>query len=378
MQFSQKQAEAIQAATRWLRTGGKGVFRVFGYAGTGKTTVAREIADAAVDGTDKRILYAAYTGKAASVMRSCGCSGASTIHSLIYKVVEDDYGKVTFVLNPDSSLRGAGLLVVDEVSMVGREIGLDILSFGCPVLVMGDPAQLPPVAGGGYFTQAKPDVMLDEIFRQKDDGIVRLAEKVRQGQTLLQAKAGERDGKGDLVYSGVMRKDKDIAVSEAAKDLDDGQILCGTNATRRRLNDAVREKLGMPIHAPVVGDKLVCLRNDHQKGILNGTTWRVQKCDKKGSRYKLSVSPYDEDAADEVEVSVPEAFFAGAEDKLDWKKKKGCEEFTFGYAMTVHKSQGSQYKRIYLVDESRFFKEHSANHAYTAVTRAVSELLILS
>ena len=104
--------------------------------------------------------FAAFTGKAALVMRSKGCAGATTIHALIYRAVDDDDGAPNFKLNHDGPASRAGLIVIDECSMVDAELGRDLLSFGKPILVLGDPAQLPPVKGGGFFTDAEPDVML--------------------------------------------------------------------------------------------------------------------------------------------------------------------------------------------------------------------------
>jgi exodeoxyribonuclease-5 len=80
MRFSPQQDRALCATARWLRAGGTPVFRLSGYAGTGKTTLAKHLAEH-IDG---RVLFAAYTGKAAHVMRAKGCNDASTQHSLIY------------------------------------------------------------------------------------------------------------------------------------------------------------------------------------------------------------------------------------------------------------------------------------------------------
>jgi len=116
------------------------VFRLFGYAGVGKTTLARHIAE----GAQGEAVFAAFTGKAALVLRSKGCVGASTIHALIYRASEGAEGAPTFTLNHDGPASKAGLIVIDECSMVDAELGRDLLSFGKPILVLGDPAQLPP------------------------------------------------------------------------------------------------------------------------------------------------------------------------------------------------------------------------------------------
>src|SRR5919106_3636097 len=189
---SDLQAKAIRAIKDWFlhRTAEQQVFRVFGYAGVGKTsitshaidelgldTMARS-ADGVVSGSDG-VLYGAYTGKAALVMTRKG-TPASTIHSLIYRVSEatqeeiervkkeiaeikaklptldpavrlfeearlrsleirlDDIHKPRFVFNEQSIVRDAALIVLDEVSMVGDDMARDLLAFGKPILVLGD------------------------------------------------------------------------------------------------------------------------------------------------------------------------------------------------------------------------------------------------
>src|SRR3954469_6095078 len=182
--FSPHQDQALAAVSAWLKvkpSGGRAIFRLFGYAGTGKTTLARHIADSA----DGKVLFAAFTGKAAQVMRNKGCHGASTIHSLIYRTRESGAETPTFELFADAPASKAKLIVIDECSMVDAELGRDLKSFGVPLLVLGDPAQLPPIQGGGFFTDAKPDVMLTEVHRQaRDNPIVRLSMDIREGKRL--------------------------------------------------------------------------------------------------------------------------------------------------------------------------------------------------
>ena len=131
MDFSPHQDAALTAVDAWLkskpgRNSSPQVFRLFGYAGTGKTTLARHIAD----GVDGKVLYAAFTGKAASVMRSKGCTGASTIHSLIYKPRESGEEIPSFDLWDEAPASKAKLIVIDECSMVYPELGRDLLDCG--------------------------------------------------------------------------------------------------------------------------------------------------------------------------------------------------------------------------------------------------------
>ncbi len=257
--FTPHQDQALSAVAEWLKAkpgegGTPQVFRLFGYAGTGKTTLARHLAES-VEG---RVQYAAFTGKAALVMRGKGCFNAQTIHSLIYRSTDSGAETPSFELNDDSSASRAKLIVIDECSMVDQELGRDMLTFGKPVLVLGDPAQLPPIQGGGFFTEAEPDAMLTEVHRQaQDDPIVRLSMQVRAGERLTSGTYGE---------SQVVRRDG----LDPARVINADQVLVGRNATRRAYNIRMRERRGFTEALPSAGDKLVCLRNNRKKGLFNG------------------------------------------------------------------------------------------------------------
>src|SRR3954466_1889635 len=184
--FSPEQDAALKSVSEWLKAKpGSGntppLFRLFGYAGTGKTTLAKHIAE----NVDDKVLFAAFTGKAALVMRSKGCHSASTIHSLIYRTLESGAEIPSFELWDDAPASKAKLIFIDECSMVDAELGRDLMSFGVPVLLLGDPAQLPPIQGGGFFTHAAPHAMLPEVHRQaQDDPMVRRSMQVREGERL--------------------------------------------------------------------------------------------------------------------------------------------------------------------------------------------------
>jgi exodeoxyribonuclease-5 len=362
MQWSPQQASALDSVGRWLRAGEPQVFRLFGYAGVGKTTLARHIAaDAAGE-----VLFAAFTGKAALVLRSKGCHGASTIHSLIYHAEENDEGPPTFKLNPGGPASRAGLIIIDECSMVDEELGRDLISFGKPILVLGDPAQLPPVKGGGYFTEAEPDVMLTEIHRQAENNpIIRLASAVRNGGEIAYGEYGE---------TRVLRRDEINAEMVLAAD----QVLVGMNRTRRLYNQRIRTLRGNSEILPVVGDKLVCLRNDRDKGLINGGLWRVEELGGMRKDFvRLTVRSEDEPSRETVKVAAHKVFFEGGEQDLPWMIRKESDEFDYGYALTVHKAQGSQWDDVMLFDESFAFREHRARWLYTGVTRAAVRLTIV-
>ena len=362
MAWSPQQDAALKAVAEWLRRGDRQVFRLFGYAGTGKTTLAKHIAE----GVDGDVAFGAYTGKAALVLRHKGCEDASTIHSMIYRSRESDEGGPLFTLNRQSQAAKASLIVIDECSMVDEELGRDLLSFGNPVLVLGDPAQLPPVKGGGFFTEAEPDVMLTEVHRQaQDNPIVHLSMAVREGRRL---EVGEY-GKSRVIR----RRDIDADVVMKAN-----QVLVGLNKTRRLYNNRIRELNGFRDPMPAAGEKLVCLRNDKTKGLLNGGTWNIQAL--RGIRndfVRMDVLPDDESRRRPVEVSVLKHFFEGTEEEIPHILRRESDEFTYGYALTVHKAQGSQWDDVVLFDESYAFREHRSRWLYTGLTRAAERVTVV-
>ncbi|MBF9233814.1 ATP-dependent DNA helicase [Microvirga alba] len=362
MSWSPQQDAALKTVADWLRRGDRQVFRLFGYAGTGKTTLARHIAE----GVEGEVAFGAFTGKAASVLRAKGCSDASTIHSMIYRSRESDEGGPQFVLNRQSQAAKAALIVIDECSMVDEELGRDLLSFGQPVLVLGDPAQLPPVKGGGFFTEAEPDMMLTEVHRQaKDNPIVHMSMKVREGGKLEPGTYGE---------SRVIRRREIDAATVMAAD----QVLVGLNKTRRLYNTRLRELNGYRDPMPAAGEKLVCLRNDKTKGLLNGSIWNIQTL--RGIRndfIRMDVTAEDDARGRAVEVVVHKAFFEGAEEDIPFVLRRESEEFTYGYALTVHKAQGSQWDDLVLFDESYAFREHRSRWLYTGLTRAAEKVTVV-
>ena len=231
--------------------------------------------------------------------------------------------------------------------MVDEELGRDLLSFGQPVLVLGDPAQLPPVKGGGFFTEGEPDVMLTEVHRQaQDNPIIHMSMKVREGGRLDPGPHGE---------SRVIRRREIDAEAVMRAD----QVLVGLNKTRRLYNTRIRELSGFRDPMPAAGEKLVCLRNDKSKGLLNGGTWTIKAL--RGLRddlVRIDVLPEDESRRKPVEVEVLKAFFEGGEEDLPYACARESDEFTYGYALTVHKAQGSQWDDLVLFDESYAFREH--------------------
>jgi exodeoxyribonuclease-5 len=361
MDWSPQQDDALKRVAAWLKDGTPQVFRLFGFAGTGKTTLARHFAE----GLDGEVVFGAFTGKAAHVLRAKGCEGAATIHSLIYRPKATDVEEPSFVINRDGGAAKADLIVIDECSMVDEELGRDLLSFGAPVLVLGDPAQLPPVKGGGFFTEHEPDVMLTEVHRQaRDNPIIRLSMQVREGESLSLGEHGEsRVIRGPIGRSAVLRAD---------------QVLVGMNRTRHDYNERIRNHKGFRDPFPAAGEKLVCLRNDKKKGLLNGGLWQIKQIrERRGGYLRLDVVPEEDPHRKAVKVKVLPEFFEGKDETLSFAVRRDSDEFTYGYALTVHKAQGSQWDDVVLFNESFAFREHSQRWLYTGLTRAARRITVV-
>jgi len=374
MQLSPQQDEALRAVSKWLKDGRSPIFRLFGYAGTGKTTLARYFAEH-IEGD---VQFAAFTGKAAQVLRSKGAANARTLHSLIYRprgeeaVENETTGKTsiapTFSLNRQSPVSRAKLIVVDECSMVDEQLGRDLMSFGTPILVLGDPGQLPPISGGGFFTEHEPDFLLSEIHRQaRDNPIIRLALDVREGRefTFGDFGAAKVISKTDVTQELVLGAD---------------QVLVGTNRTRRRYNQRLRELKGFSASFPQAGDKLVCLRNDPAKGLLNGSLWKVMTSSRETVKpgINLLIAPEDEEPGRGVaKIKLLKAQFDDPDAEIPWQTKKRFDDFDYGYALTTHKAQGSQWDEVVLFDESYAFRDTRERWLYTAITRAAERLTVV-
>lgn len=407
MDYSPEQERALATVSAWLKDpNAPQVFYLAGFAGTGKTTLAKTLAE-----STRQPAFCSYTGKAASVMRRKGCDGASTIHSLIYKpagrsqervreleaalgAIEADMAKhgkkpedhsmwsrlqkdltearskaaqPSFVLNPESILTEVDLCVVDECSMVDARIGEDLCSFGRKMLVLGDPAQLPPVMGGGFFTAREPDFMLTEVHRQaKESPVLHLATAVREGQTLPL---------GNLGSSKVINR----AMLEPNEATEADQILVGKNKTRKGVNRRCRVLQNRAGWMPEVGERLVCLKNDHKAGFLNGTIWNVDSVgfyDNDEGMVLLAVSSLDEEGPS-IQAECTVHHFQGHEGRPDFFAIEGMQEFDYGYGLTVHKAQGSQWDDVLLFDESGIFRQDARRWLYTGITRAAERITIV-
>jgi exodeoxyribonuclease V len=366
--WTDNQKDTLKGVDKWFyeyktsRKPNKQIFRVFGWAGTGKSTLARHFAEGV-----ESVAFLAYTGKAALVMRKNGCEGARTIHSAIYIAEENPKtGEITWRINRQSYLNDVSLIIIDECSMVDESLAKDLLSFGKPILVLGDPGQLPPVNGAGYFTEKEPDMMLTEIHRQaKDNPIIHLATLIRNG------KLPDLGNYGD---SRILNKMTTVDLLEA------DQTLVGRNVTRESFNTKIRKLKGFDPDTPVIGDKLICLQNDRELGIFNGGMFDVEEILKqktaKSNFLSMRLHSQDDDRLPFL-TRVHKSFFFEDVSVPHWKELKGSQQYAYGWCISVHKSQGSQWPAVFISDESWCFREDRWKHLYTAVTRASEKITLI-
>ena len=352
---------------------------IAGYAGSGKSTLVRFIIDA-LDIYEDDVVYIAYTGKASLVLKNKGCYNSMTAHKLLYHAKERPDGTYDFI--PRARLDyDYKIIVLDECSMLPQEMWELLLSHHVHVIALGDPGQLPPIEGVSAMLNC-PDIMLDEVVRQaQDNPIIKLSMDIRAGKWICYG--GPKECR---VMSPDQVSDKLLIGAD--------QILCGKNITRHCLNERLRKiKFGEEYSiAPINGDKIICLHNQWQnigsndEPLVNGMVGIVNNIelhddplyqpkmiadftsDSGGVYYKLQM---DYKIFTEKETTV---------NKENWKrypKNLRAYEFDYGYAITVHKFQGSEADKVVVYDEWLGDKDYHRRWLYTAVTRASKMLVVV-
>lgn len=265
------------------------------------------------------------------------------------------------------------LIVVDEASMVDEQIWRDLLSYKTPIIAVGDHGQLPPI-NSRFNLMEHPNLKLEQIHRQAENNpIIELSILARTTGQIPPGKYGSNIKK-------FMRNDFDA--SESITELlqnyrDDTVILCGFNTTRVKINKYVRSALGFESQMPEVRDRVICLKNNSQKGIFNGMLGKVLYVNNTDDIFMEMGLKMDYEA-DEYKGTVLKEQF-NSKESLSRLAKKDIDLFDFGYALTVHKSQGSQSKRVILFEERAQAMDDDMwkKWLYTAVTRAEEELFII-
>ena len=392
MDLTKKQIEGLATAVARYKAH-EAYTCISGYAGTGKSTLIKFII-AALDLKPEQVCYVAYTGKAAQVLKQKGCPNPITAHKLLYKAKPMPNG--TYKFEPKLSLEGNyEIIVVDEVSMLPKEMWMRLLSHRIHVIACGDPFQLPPIdKDSDNHVLDKPHVFLDEIMRQAyDSEIIRFSMWIREGNPIDQFPAS-----GSQVL--MMRPEEVVTGMYDWAD----QILCATNAKRNAVNNFMREIKGFGSE-PQVGDKIISLRNQWEffsnsiadpAPLTNGTIGVIERADHTYIRppywicdrnipvlYTTMIDEngdrFDYIPIDYTSLTTGEKFLTGKQE-FQMRKSNKCPdppfEFAYAYGITCHKAQGSEWDKV-LVYEERFpyEKEEHARWAYTAATRASEKLV---
>lgn len=389
--LTHEQERAYDKIMKFLASG-KHEHRVLsGYAGTGKSTLISEILKAL---RSQRIITAVmtYTGRAASILKNKGVHEARTIHSIIYYPVIINGEVLRYdkrINNPDKmeELQTIDSFIVDECSMINEQLFNDIMEVGKPVLFVGDSAQLPPIEKSktGFDLFKHINYSLDIIHRQAlHNPIIRLSKIVRETGKLDKSM---EDGK-HLVF---MSRNEIFSSKHLAKTNYD-VLLCGMNKTRYKLNDKFRTiNKHNDFNNAQIGEPIICLRNKNLKGrqFYNGERYRVanikiinqadylQEIAKKFNVVEKSkVKTYflksmDVPGEEVYEVDIPDTSWEEVE-----PKQKNLGYFGFAYALTVHKSQGSEFDNVGFINENvSYFCDQKA-FMYTSITRSKNRLTI--
>jgi exodeoxyribonuclease-5 len=241
------------------------------------------------------------------------------------------------------------------------------MSFVPKALATGDQMQLRPVSGeAGFFAGRRADFILTETHRHaKDSGVLELATLARRG---VAPKFGAYRDSQVISAKGLS------AETVMAAD----QVLVGRNETRHYVNRRLRELRGQQDPWPVVGDKLVCLQNSTKKGLLNGEIFFVTRVLPTRDERTIRLEIRPETGSDRtITVSVRREYFVGEESTLSPAESRRSDKFAYGYALTVHKAQGSQWDTVVLFDESASFPEEQARWRYTGITRAAQRITVV-
>lgn len=391
LKLTKEQAIATKKLKRWYIDPYEQVFKIAGYAGTGKTTIVFNLINEL--GLDPRteVMFCTYVGKATLPLRKQHLL-AKTLHSAFYKRVKEK------VIGPDGEpvLMANGrakthmvfklkehidpnikLFVFDEAAMIPSTMSDDAKSFGIPIIALGDTGQLEPVFGKSDLIR-KPHAKLTQIMRQKEgDPIIFLSMLAREGKDIPIGKYGDNC----YVVDETILKYPKIYTSP---DI----ILCGKNKTRENVNNIIRHDIKhYESEYPEYGDKMVCRKNNWDEEIddialINGLFGYVVNID--DSSYngrELNIDFMPECLLNSWYEDIPIDYkylnMSYGERKDYNSMYANGNLFEYGYASTVHLAQGSQYGYVLLLEEQLGSKAFNNKWMYTGITRAKETLVIV-
>jgi exodeoxyribonuclease-5 len=394
IELTKKQEEGLRVAVQRYNQGYKYTI-ISGYAGSGKSTLIKFIIDALPVDPDKDVAYAAFTGKAATVLQQKGCQNATTAHKLLYRAKPMPNGTYKFIPRIIGEIEYK-VIVIDEVSMLPKPMWDLLMKHNIYILATGDPGQLPPVnPEDDNHMLDNPHVFLDEIMRQAQDSeIIRLSMHIREGLPLSTFGC---EGQQVQIF------DKTQVVSGMYDWAD--QILCATNAQRTKINNFVRQQKGFGSE-PEVGDKVISLRNhwdfassSGDWALTNGSIGTIEYMTERpiwvpkyiydkgpipylftdvvlddGDKFNSIPIDYNSLKNGEMTLNPKQTYMLNRQkDLLD-----APYEFAYAYAITCHKAQGSEWNKVLVFEE--WFPNVAEEHKrwlYTAATRASEKLVII-
>lgn len=389
MILTKKQEEGLKIAIERYKNKEKYTC-ISGYAGTGKSTLVKFIIQALGVPEDK-VCYATFTGKAAQVLLKKGNKNVLTLHRLLFESFPKPDG--TFYRKPVIDIY-EDIVIVDEVSMAPKSLIQQLFKYNVHVICLGDPFQLPPVdkdEDNGLL--AHPHIFLDEIMRQAQESeIIRLTMDIREGKPIMY----NNKGKEALILK---KNELNTGMLQWAD-----QILVGTNATRVGINNQMRELMGRGTK-PEDGDKIICLRNywnvlaENADPLVNGTIGYINNSFDSfvqiprylggGQIATIECNFISDSNVNFGNLSMDTKMILTGEKCVDWKtayrlntnirtRKLLPLEFTYAYAITCHKSQGSEWDKVLVLEERfPFDKTEHARWLYTACTRAADKLVLV-
>lgn len=394
MELNDKQKQGLDIAVDRYRR--KERYTVIsGYAGTGKSTLVKFIVAALPNiNPDEDVIYTSFTGKATQVLQKKGNKNVSTLHKLLFESIPKPDG--TFFRKPVEFIPYK-IVIVDECSMVPKELLQRLIKYNVHIICLGDPGQLPPInKNEDNHLLDHPHIFLDEIMRQEAESeIINLTMDIRAGKPLIryQGKEVQVLNKDELTTGMLLWAD---------------QIICAKNETRIALNNQMRDLLGRS-GGPQDGDKVICLKNNwdiysvNDNPLVNGTIGYLKdsfstyinlprQITSDGQPKKLDIltANFISDTEEDYGIlNMDKQLITTGVPGLDWKtsykmgrnwrfQDKIPDQFTYGYAITCHKSQGSEWDNVLVIEEGfPFEKEEHKQWLYTAATRAAKKLVII-
>lgn len=378
VELTDEQADLIEKAVSWYHRDREQVFQYSGPAGTGKSTVMHIIIER-LGLTPDQVAPMAYTGSAAMVMRYNGFYNARTAHAWLYKpetyYEEDSHGhkhkriRFRYMGLPKGTIR---LICIDEGSMIPHNLRKDIERNGIKILVCGDMCQLPPIGETPSYLSFGPVYQLTKIMRQnKRSSIVVIADMLRNGLVPNLGYYGEVD-----VIPMSMLTDDMLIKSDI--------VICGTNPTRDNITNHIRRDiLHINSNLPLVGEKIVCRKNNWhiEEGGINLANGLLGKVASKPTVTKMSDGKFDIDFIPDLfpnitfrDISCNYQYFVSDSGRKNRLRVPGAARldlgnlFDFGYVITTHMSQGSQYRNGIFIEEDKFHEDQNKLN-YTGITR---------